>query len=181
MSDGAPIGVLVMAYGTATGPDDIERYYTDIRGGRPPTPEHLQELQDRYAAIGNVFPLLDTTRRAGGGPRRTRSTPTRRSRRVPLVPRDEALAAVHRRGRRADARRRHRARGRHRDGAALVGHVGRDVRRTRRAGRRGDGGGPAFTFVRTYHDHPAFVAFLAARVRRGARPADRGRARERAR
>ena len=31
-----PIGVLVMAYGTADGPDDIERYYTDIRGGRPP-------------------------------------------------------------------------------------------------------------------------------------------------
>ena len=25
----SPIGVLVMAYGTAAGPDDIERYYTD--------------------------------------------------------------------------------------------------------------------------------------------------------
>ena len=39
MSD-APIGVLVMAYGTASGPDDIERYYTDIRGRparRPPS------------------------------------------------------------------------------------------------------------------------------------------------
>ena len=33
----APIGVLVMAYGTASGPDDIERYYTDIRGGRAHT------------------------------------------------------------------------------------------------------------------------------------------------
>ncbi|HEY5860139.1 MAG TPA: ferrochelatase, partial [Actinomycetota bacterium] len=60
-SSTAPVGVLVMAYGTATGPDDIERYYTDIRGGRTPSPEHLQELKDRYAAIGNVFPLLDTT------------------------------------------------------------------------------------------------------------------------
>ena len=56
-----------MAYGTASGPDDIERYYTDIRGGRPPTPEHLQELKDRYAAIGNVFPLLDTTRAQAEG------------------------------------------------------------------------------------------------------------------
>ena len=27
-----------------------------------------------------------------------------------------------------------------------------------------DGGGPAFTFVRSYHDHPAFIAFLTARV-----------------
>ena len=65
--DAAPIGVLVMAYGTASGPDDIERYYTDIRGGRAPSPEHLTELQDRYAAIGNVFPLLDTTKAGCAG------------------------------------------------------------------------------------------------------------------
>ena len=63
----APVGVLVMAYGTASGPDDIERYYTDIRGGRAPSPEHLAELRERYAAIGNVFPLLDTTRRQAEG------------------------------------------------------------------------------------------------------------------
>ena len=63
----APIGVLVMAYGTASGPGDIERYYTDIRGGRTPSPEHLAELRDRYAAIGNVFPLLDTTRAQAEG------------------------------------------------------------------------------------------------------------------
>jgi len=62
-----PIGVLVMAYGTAAGPDDVERYYTDIRGGRAPTPEHLQELKDRYAAIGNRFPLLDITRAQADG------------------------------------------------------------------------------------------------------------------
>ena len=62
-----PIGVLVMAYGTAAGPDDVERYYTDIRGGRAPTPEHLQELKDRYAAIGNRFPLLDITRAQAAG------------------------------------------------------------------------------------------------------------------
>ena len=60
-SSSTPVGVLVMAYGTADGPDDIERYYTDIRGGRAPSPEHLQELRERYEAIGNVFPLLDTT------------------------------------------------------------------------------------------------------------------------
>jgi protoheme ferro-lyase len=38
MTDDDPIGVLVMAYGTADGPDDIERYYTDIRGGRALAP-----------------------------------------------------------------------------------------------------------------------------------------------
>ena len=66
-----PTGVLVMAYGTASGPDDVERYYTDIRGGRPPTPEHLRELQDRYAAIGNRFPLLDITERQAAALERT--------------------------------------------------------------------------------------------------------------
>ena len=62
-----PIGVLVMAYGTASGPEDVERYYTDIRGGRAPTPEHLEELKGRYAAIGNRFPLLEITRAQAAG------------------------------------------------------------------------------------------------------------------
>ncbi|MEA2522118.1 MAG: protoporphyrin/coproporphyrin ferrochelatase, partial [Actinomycetota bacterium] len=61
------MGVLVMAYGTASGPEDIERYYTDIRGGRTPSPDHLAELKERYAAIGNAFPLLDTTRAQAQG------------------------------------------------------------------------------------------------------------------
>ena len=56
------IGVLAMAYGTAAGPEDVERYYTDIRGGRPPSPELLAELRGRYAAIRNRFPLLEITR-----------------------------------------------------------------------------------------------------------------------
>ncbi|HEX6262826.1 MAG TPA: ferrochelatase [Actinomycetota bacterium] len=61
------IGVLVMAYGTAAGPDDIERYYTDIRGGRPPSPELLEELRVRYAAIGNRFPLTEITEAQAAG------------------------------------------------------------------------------------------------------------------
>lgn len=61
------IGILVMAYGTAAGPDDIERYYTDIRGGRPPGPELLEELRERYAAIGNRFPLTEITEAQAAG------------------------------------------------------------------------------------------------------------------
>lgn len=56
------VGLLVMAYGTASGPEDIPRYYTDIRGGRPPSPEALDDLVRRYEAIGNVFPLDRITR-----------------------------------------------------------------------------------------------------------------------
>jgi ferrochelatase len=56
-----------MAYGTAGGPEDIERYYTDIRGGRAPAPELIEQLKERYAAIGNTFPLDRITREQASG------------------------------------------------------------------------------------------------------------------
>ncbi len=54
-------GVVVMAYGTPASPDDVERYYTDIRRGRPPTDEQLADLRRRYDAIGGVSPLAERT------------------------------------------------------------------------------------------------------------------------
>jgi protoporphyrin/coproporphyrin ferrochelatase len=57
----APIGVLLMAYGTPATLDDVEPYYTHIRGGRPPTPEAVQGLKDRYNLIGGRSPLLGLT------------------------------------------------------------------------------------------------------------------------
>jgi len=54
-------GVLVMAYGTPREADDIEPYYTDIRRGRPPTPELLADLIRRYEAIGGLSPLAQRT------------------------------------------------------------------------------------------------------------------------
>lgn len=50
-----------MAYGTPETPDDVEAYYTHVRRGRPPTPELLAELQQRYDAIGGTSPLLRLT------------------------------------------------------------------------------------------------------------------------
>jgi protoporphyrin/coproporphyrin ferrochelatase len=63
----APHGVLVLAYGTPGGPDEVEAYYTDIRRGRPPTPEQLADLVRRYDAIGGISPLRARTeaQRAG--------------------------------------------------------------------------------------------------------------------
>ncbi|MBN2624537.1 MAG: ferrochelatase [Acidimicrobiales bacterium] len=55
-------GLLVMAYGTPTSPDEIEPYYTHIRRGRPPSREQLDELTSRYRAIGGVSPLAERTR-----------------------------------------------------------------------------------------------------------------------
>lgn len=54
-------GVLVMAYGTPRDLDAVEDYYTDIRRGRAPPPELLEELVARYRAIGGTSPLLDIT------------------------------------------------------------------------------------------------------------------------
>ena len=163
MSD-APVGVLVMAYGTASGPDDIERYYTDIRGGRAPSPEHLAELQDRYAAIGNVFPLLDTTRaqaeglverlNADAGEPHAFRAYLGMKHSEPFIP--QAIAAM-----RADGI--ERAIGivmaPHWSGMSVETYIERVIQVT-----EDDGGGPAFSFVRTYHDHTAFIAFLTARV-----------------
>ncbi len=54
-------GLLAMAYGTPRDRDDVERYYTDIRRGRPPSPEQLAALTARYDAIGGTFPLREIT------------------------------------------------------------------------------------------------------------------------
>lgn len=59
--------VLVMAYGTPKGLDDVEAYYTDIRRGRPPSPEQLAELTERYRAIGGRSPLLEITHHQARG------------------------------------------------------------------------------------------------------------------
>ena len=56
-----PVGVLLMAYGTPRDRDDIETYYTDIRRGRPPTPELMADLVGRYDALGGTFPLRAIT------------------------------------------------------------------------------------------------------------------------
>lgn len=55
------VGVVLMAYGTPRSPDEIEPYYTDIRRGRPPTPEALADLVARYDAIGGISPLAQLT------------------------------------------------------------------------------------------------------------------------
>ncbi|MCM3021132.1 ferrochelatase [Priestia megaterium] len=55
------MGLLVMAYGTPYKEEDIERYYTHIRRGRKPSPEALEDLQNRYEAIGGISPLAKIT------------------------------------------------------------------------------------------------------------------------
>ena len=61
MSENIPTGVLLMAYGTPATLDDVAPYYTHIRGGRPPAPEALENLRERYRKVGGRTPLLELT------------------------------------------------------------------------------------------------------------------------
>ncbi|MEH7110090.1 ferrochelatase [Bacillus sp. JJ1764] len=55
------MGLLVMAYGTPYTLDDLEGYYTHIRRGRKPSPEMIEDLRNRYEAIGGISPLAKIT------------------------------------------------------------------------------------------------------------------------
>lgn len=156
-----PLGVLAMAYGTASGPGDIERYYTDIRGGRPPSPELLAELRARYEAIGNRFPLLDITRRQAAALESALNADEPGSFSVYLGMKHSPPFI-------AEGVERMRTDGIERAiGLVLAPHfshlsVGTYIDRVEAA--RAGAGAPAFTYVRSWHDHPLFVGAVAARV-----------------
>ncbi len=50
-----------MAYGSPQTPEDIEPYYTHIRGGKKPLSFELEDLRRRYSAIGGLSPLVKIT------------------------------------------------------------------------------------------------------------------------
>jgi ferrochelatase len=47
-----------MAYGSPNRLEDVEAYFTDIRGGRTPSREAVEELTSRYRRVGVPTPLL---------------------------------------------------------------------------------------------------------------------------
>ena len=53
--------ILLLAYGTPSTPDEVEPYFTHIRGGRTPSAEAVARLKERYQLIGGRTPLLDIT------------------------------------------------------------------------------------------------------------------------
>ena len=62
MAETARWAVLLLAYGGPDSLDDVEPYVLDVRGGRPTPRRILDELRQRYAAIGGASPLLRRTR-----------------------------------------------------------------------------------------------------------------------
>jgi ferrochelatase len=55
-------GVLLLAHGTPDSLDEMPEYLARVRGGRPPSPELVEEMRRNYAAIGGRSPLTDLTR-----------------------------------------------------------------------------------------------------------------------
>jgi protoporphyrin/coproporphyrin ferrochelatase len=50
--------VLLMAYGSPNHLDEVAAYFNDIRGGRTPSLEAVEELTERYRRVGVPTPLL---------------------------------------------------------------------------------------------------------------------------
>jgi ferrochelatase len=57
--------VLLMAYGSPNRLEDVEAYFTDIRGGRRPSREAVEELASRYRRVGLPTPLLGVSMELG--------------------------------------------------------------------------------------------------------------------
>lgn len=160
---GETIGLLVMAYGTPQSLDEVEPYYTHIRRGRPPTPELLEELIERYRAIGGRSPLHEITEE------QARKLAARLSERLgrPVQP---FVGYLHITPFIAEAVDRLVAAGVERAvglvmapqySAASVALYLNDAREALARYERA----PAVTYIDHFHDHPGFVACLARRVR----------------
>ena len=157
--------VLVMAYGTPATPADLRTYYTHIRGGRPPSPDLLAELRERYDAIGGSSPLLEITQAQARALRAALRAAGHQG--VEVV-----LGMKHAPPFIEDAARELMADGvEHVIGLVLAPHyssmsVGEYARRASAA--LGDGPGtPSFAMVRSWATAPGYVDWLADAVRVG--------------
>lgn len=150
--------VLVMAYGTPLDLDDVARYYTDIRRGRTPSAELLEELTDRYRAIGGQSPLLEITQAQVKGIEKRLGGPR------------AFLGQKHSPPFIADAMREIAASGAERAiGLVLAPHfstmsVGDYSRRARQAAEE-IGWDGSFTMIESWHVEPGYIAFLSDAVR----------------
>ena len=150
------VAVVLMAYGSPDRLEDVPAYYADIRGGRPISPERLDDLVARYRRLGieESNPLNEITE-ATRAALEAELGPARLHRHAPLE-------AADRGGGRAGARRWRRRRS-----------SGSCSRRTTRPSRsrstgsrscRRSDGRAELRFVERWGSEPGFVALLAQRL-----------------
>ena len=148
--------ILLMAYGTPAGPEDLAAYYTHIRGGRAPSPEKIAELASRYAEIGGSSPLLEITRALAEALRAASGLPVYVGMKHwhPFIA--DTVERMHADGVTGGV------------GIVLAPHysrlsVGTYIKTA--SDTVGRLGAPHLRFVESWHLHPALVATLARRVR----------------
>lgn len=151
-------GVLILSYGTPERLGDVPAYYTHIRRGSPPPPELLEELIDRYRAVGGPTALNRITREqasaleaallASGRPARTyvgfKHVPPFVEDAVERMAADGVTRAV---------------------GLVLAPHYSlRSIAEYIAAAEAKRPPGLALDMIESWHDHPGYVALLARRL-----------------
>jgi ferrochelatase len=154
---------LLLAYGSPSLPDDVEPYFTHIRGGRPPSPEAVARLKARYDEIGGRTPLLDISNETAGALQVELDAQSPGMYRTyvamkhwhPFIA-DVAPRIV------ADGARRVIA-------IVLAPHYSRmsvgGYRKALESALEAAGGAPELSFVEHWHLQPEFVALIADRIR----------------
>ena len=153
MSDAA---VVLMAYGSPERVADVPAYYADIRGGRPISPAHLDDLVGRYRALGieDANPLNAITEATRTALERALDLPVH-------------TGMKHWTPRIAEAVERALGGGATRiAGLVLAPHYSRlSIGGYRKLLDDAVAGRAEVAFVESWHDDPGFVALLADRVR----------------
>jgi len=148
--------VILMAYGSPERVADVPAYYSDIRGGRPIAPEHLEDLVARYRSLGieDANPLNAITEATRAALEDELGLPvfTGMKHWVPRIA-EAAQAAL--------------AGGATRlVGLVLAPHYSRlSIAGYRTLLEDGVGDRAEVVFVESWHDDPGFVALLADRIR----------------
>lgn len=151
----AGYAVLLVAYGGPRSLDEVEPYLNDVRGGRPTSPEVVEELRERYAAIGGSSPLLDRTRA------QARALATALGNDIPVY-----VGMRHWHPYIADVLGQIRSAGHQRVVAiAMAPHFSRMSIGAYEQAIHAAQDGIRVNLVRQWHDHPGFLDAVAARVR----------------
>ena len=148
--------VVLMAYGSPTRIEDIPAYFEDIRGGRPASPKAVEELTERYRAIGGRSPLDDITEAQRAALERELGMPV-------------FVGMKHWRPRISDAVERALAAGATRIvGVVLAPHYSRmSIGGYRERLEEALDGRAELLFIESWHDYAPFLDVVAERVRGG--------------
>ena len=148
--------VLLLAHGAPERVEDVERYLSYVRSGRPGSPKIVEEVRHRYAAIGGSSPLSRWTRAQAEALERTMGIPVFFGMRNwhPFI--RETMEQV-------------RESGAERIAAVCLApqfselSVGLYIKRTEEA-KREAGVTAEFTWAKSYHDEPRLIEAFAERL-----------------